>query len=302
MQTIQRHQFSSVLDRRDAPVATVDSGETIVVETEDAQNGYYRVPGSLQPDRLALRPADVYPVSGPIFVRGAEPGDTLAVRVDDIQVDEQGITVGRAGGGLLGDWMRESRGMLIPVVDGVAHFGGRVKIPVRPMIGKMGTAPPLECIRSSTPGPHGGNMDVVDIRAGSTLYLPVYVPGGLLYAGDVHAVMGDGEVCGTGVEIRARLTLTLTVRKGRPASMSWPRLETADDIMVIAADKPAEAAARLACKDMVLWMEEEYGFGRAEAYLLFSLVGDLRICQLVNPLYTVRAVMPKRYLVSGPGA
>lgn len=297
MQIVHKHQASSVLDRRDPPVATVDPGEAIVVETEDAQGGYYRMPENLQPERLALRPTNTYPVTGPIFVRGTEPGDMLVVRVDDIQVDKQGVTVGRAGGGLLGDWMRESRGMIVPVVDGFARFGERIRIPVRPMIGKIGTAPAMEAIRSSTPGPHGGNMDVVDIAAGSVVYLPVSVPGGLLYAGDVHAVMGDGEVCGTGVEIAARLTLTLDVRKGRPASISWPRLETADDIMVIAADKPAEAAARLACKDMVLWMEEEYGFERTEAYLLFSLVGDLRICQLVNPLYTVRAVMPKRYLL-----
>ncbi len=142
-------------------------------------------------------------------------------------------------------------------------------------------------------------MDAVDITVSSTLYLPVNVPGALLYAGDVHAVMGDGEVCGTGVEIPSRLTLTLSVRKGRPAAMNWPRLETADSLMVIAADKPAEAAARLACKDMLMWMEDEYGFTRADAYLLFSLVGDLRICQLVNPLHTVRAVMPKRYLAAG---
>ncbi len=296
MQVVKKDQASNVLDRRDPPAATVDSGETIVLETHDAQGGYYLDPANLSPERLAMRPANSFPVTGPVFVRGAEPGDILAVRVDDIEVASCGATVGRAGGGLLGDWMTESEGKLISVVDGVAHFSDRIRIPIRPMIGKIGTAPALECIHSSTPGPHGGNMDVVDITTGSILYLPVNVPGALLYAGDVHAVMGDGEVCGTGVEIPSRLTLTLTVRKGRPAAMSWPRLETADDIIVIAADKPAEAAARMACKDMLLWMEEEYGFSRANAYLLFSLVGDLRICQLVNPLYTVRAVMPKLYL------
>jgi amidase len=299
MQTVYRNQASSVLDRRDQPVATIDSGETIAVETEDAAGGIYRTAEDVRPERLGERPGGKFPVTGPFFVRGAEPGDTLVVRVDGIELDDQGYTTFRIGGGLLGDWMREAKGMIIPVRDGHAHLGDRLRLPVRPMIGKIGTAPALECIRSSTPGPHGGNMDCVDITIGSTLYLPVNVPGGLLYAGDVHAVMGDGEVCGTGVEIRARLTLTVSVWKGRPASMNWPRVETADAIMVVAADKPLEAAARLACQDMLLWLEEEYGLKRADAYLLFSLVGDLRICQIVNPLYTVRAVMPRRYLDIG---
>lgn len=296
MQVIKRVQSSSVLDRRDIPVATVGSGETFIMETEDAHGGYYRTTDDIRPERLSEpRPDNRFPVTGPVYVQGAEPGDTLAVHIDNIELAGQGATTTRRGAGLLGDWITDSMGLLVPVAAGKAKFNHRFDIPVRPMIGKIGTAPALEAIRSSTPGPHGGNMDCVDITIGSTVYLPVSVPGGRLYAGDVHAVMGDGEVCGTGVEIAATLTLTVSLHKGRPKSMNWPRVETGDAVMVVAADKPAEAAARLACRDMIAWMEEG-GFSRSEAYLLFSLVGDLRICQLVNPLYTVRAVMPKRYL------
>ena len=183
-------------------------------------------------------------------------------------------------------------GKVVQVHDGFVHFNDRIRIPIRPMIGKIGTAPALECLRSSAPGVHGGNMDCPELTVGHTIYLPVNVQGGLLAVGDVHAVMGDAEICGTGVEIRARLTLTIDLRRGRPRAMTWPRIETPEEIITVAAATPVDEALYLAAKEMVLWLEEEHGFDRAEAYLLLGLAGHGRL----GNWFSAYCVLPKAYL------
>ncbi|HEY3107188.1 MAG TPA: acetamidase/formamidase family protein [Chloroflexota bacterium] len=289
MKSLSRDQATYAYSRFDRPVLEVSPGETIRVETEDALGATFRAPEDIAPEGFARL---TYPLTGPIHVRGAEPGDTLAVRVDDIELSDQGVVLYRGGGGVLKDWMSGHAGRIVAIKDGYVHFDQAIKIPVRPMIGKIGTAPALEVIRTSTPGVHGGNMDCPELTVGSTIYLPVEVAGGLLAVGDVHAAMGDCEVCGTGVETRARLTLTIDLRKGRPAAMTWPRVETADAIMTLAAARPLDEALYLAVKDMVLWLEEEYGFERADAYLLLSLAGHAR----PGNWFTGYCLLPRAYL------
>src|SRR5262249_34729520 len=155
----------------------VAPGETIRVETEDALGATFRTGEDIGPQGFARL---TYPLTGPIAVRGAEPGDTLAVRVDGIELSDQGVVLYRGGGRVRKDWLSGHAGRIVAIRDGFVHFDEAIRIPVRPMIGKIGTAPALEVIRTSTPGVHGGNMDCPELAVGSTIYLPVEVAGGLL--------------------------------------------------------------------------------------------------------------------------
>jgi acetamidase/formamidase len=162
------------------------------------------------------------------------------------------------------------------------------------MIGCIGTAPPVEAILSSGMGRHGGNLDAPEVCAGSTVYLPVYVEGALLALGDCHAIQGDGEV--NEVEMRSVVTLSCEVIKGRSPVMSWPRIETAELLVTVAVASPLEEALRQALRDMILWMEELTGMTKQEAYLLAGISGHVRPGQAQISLYSMRCLVPKKYL------
>jgi len=293
MKTLPRERLQYVFSKEVPPIVHIDPGETIVVETEDASSGRIRSPADIVPEKLTRSPYG-NPVTGPIYVNGAEPEDTLWVKIEDIQCDEQGYTLFRDY--RLPGLIKETRAKLVSIRDNMVIFSDRVRIPVRPLIGTIGTAPLYEAVSSLKPGTHGGNMDCPDVTVGSLLMLPVYVPGGLLALGDVHAAQGDAEFCGVGIEVRARVRLTVNLHQGHPPAMTWPRIETEDAIVTVASDKPLEKALELAFQDMILWLEEEHGFERGEALLLVTQVADGRVCQVVNPLFTVRCRFPKAYL------
>ncbi|MFQ6053876.1 MAG: acetamidase/formamidase family protein, partial [Candidatus Bathyarchaeia archaeon] len=173
--------------------------------------------------------------------------------------------------------------------------GGRVlEVEADPFIGTIGVSPEREAITTLSPGRHGGNMDCPEIRPGNTLMLPVFRPGGLLGLGDVHAVQGDGEICGTAVEVPAVVTLRFGLEKGR--SIGWPRVESEEEIMTVCSARPLEDAARLAFRELVGWMVSDYGWETMDAYMFLSLAAKARIAQIVDPLYTVVAKLPKKYL------
>ncbi|MBI2941739.1 MAG: acetamidase/formamidase family protein [Chloroflexi bacterium] len=297
---IRRDRLGYVIGPDVAPALVVDPGATVALETEDALSGRIRTARDQQSERLARfhaeRDAGVIgpnPVTGPIFVRGAEPGDTLVVRIDHIDLDDQGVTRFRKALSPLGDLFAADRIKIVRVADGLVHWSERLRFPARPMVGVIGTAPALEALSSGRPGSHGGNMDCPEIAPGATVYLPVAVPGGLLFVGDCHAAMGDAEIGNTAIEARATVTLTVGLQKGRPAGFHWPRVETPEAIVVVAAGNPLDRTLQAAFRDLILWMEADYGWDRAEAYLLATQVADGRI----GNSETIRAVMPKRYLI-----
>jgi acetamidase/formamidase len=162
------------------------------------------------------------------------------------------------------------------------------------MIGTIGVAPTTEAIATVTPSRHGGNLDTPEITVGNRLYLPVNVKGALFALGDVHATQGHGEVCGTGVEVPARVTVKLNVLKGK--RIEWPRIESRDEIMTVCSARPLEDAARLAVRELVKWLVTDYGLEEYDAYLLLSVAGDVEISQVVDPMYTVVAKMRKQLL------
>jgi amidase len=297
MQRITRDQLTPVFDRRLPPVARVVSGEVFVVETEDSRGGRTRVPEHTTPEYLlAMRKRGYHgnPVTGPIFVETASPGDTLAVHILEQQCDTLGYMGYWPFLFHLEDYFPQPATVLVEIRDGHVIFAGDIRIPVRPVIGTIGVAPPLEAIASGSMGRHCGNVDVQEIAAGSVLFLPVFVEGALLCLGDCHAIQSDGEI--GSVEMRSEVTLRCDVIRGRSPGMLWPRVETAEALVTIGIATPFEEAARQALREMIGWIEERTGMSKHEAYLLAGCVGDWRPGQVQIPHYSMRCIFPKKYL------
>jgi acetamidase/formamidase len=240
------------------------------------------------------------PVTGPIYVEGAEPGDTLLVEVLDIELPEKGTVAIIPGFGSLEGWLNlfEPKRKTCAISDGKIAYetddGRTLEIAADPFVGTIGVSPGFEAITSLSPGRHGGNMDCPDIRPGNTLMLPVSRPGALFKLGDVHAVQGDGEICGVAIEVDAVVTLKFGLRKGW--TIGWPRIESPDEIMTVGSARPLEDAARQAFREMVEWMVTDHGWVRDDAYMFLSIAARARIAQIVDPLYTVVAKLSKRYV------
>jgi amidase len=169
-----------------------------------------------------------------------------------------------------------------------------VVLPYNPHIGTLSTSPEIDSINSLTPDAHGGNMDLPDIGPGSITYLPVRTTGARLFIGDAHACQGDGEVCGVAVEYASTTTTRVDVIK--QWTIEWPRLEREDFIMTIGSARPLEDAARIAYRELVLWLEAEYNFDRWDAYMMLSQCGRVRLGNFVDPKYTVGAAILEHYL------
>ena len=272
----------SVLDPRTPPIANVKPGETLEVETWSA---LARV---------------INPTTGPLYIEGAEPGDTLVVDIINIALPSQGIVGIIPGFGALEGWLNlmEPKRKICKIENNTITYvrddGRKLELKADPLIGTIGVAPEVEAISSLTPGRHGGNMDCPDIRPGNKLLLPVTRPGALFKLGDVHAIQGDGEVCGVAAEVDAMVTLKVSLRKGW--TINWPRIEAPDEIMTVGSARPLEDAARYAYREMVEWMVADYGWDRDDAYMFLSLAGKARIAQIVDPLYTVVAKLSKVHL------
>ncbi|MDO5415421.1 MAG: acetamidase/formamidase family protein [Bacillota bacterium] len=273
------------------PIAAIDVPATIEVATKDCFSNQLREPG----DTLdALDWDATNPVTGPIFINGAQPGDTLKVIIDKIDVDAKGTVCAIEGEGTIGHKVVGSHSKIVPVKDGFAEFSDDIKIPIKPMIGVIGVAPAEGSINSGTPGKHGGNMDNIMVCEEAVLYLPVAVEGGLLALGDVHAVMGDGEVGVTGLEIPADVTLTVEIIKGQ--APEYPILENDEVFSVIVSKETVDEAAEAASELMLEFLEPRMDMKTEEIVMLMSLVGNVDICQIVDPLKTVRFVFPKKYM------
>jgi len=297
LQRITRDNTTVVFDRRDPPVARVRPGERFVVETEDSRSGMTRTPETTTPEHLLAMRARGYhgnPVTGPVYVEGARAGDTLAVHVHEQECDSLGYQGYWPELFHLEDFFDSPSTVLREIRDGKIVMDHGIEIPVRPMIGTIGTAPATEAILSGGMGRHGGNLDTPEICAGSTVYLPVEVDGALLALGDCHAVQSDGEI--GELEMRSVITLSCEVIAGRSAAMAWPRVETEDWLVTVAVASPLEEAGRLALREMIKWIEELTGISKHDAYLLVGLAGHARPGQFQVPRYSMRCLMAKEHL------
>jgi acetamidase/formamidase len=308
MQRVTRDRISYVFDRRLEPVLRVAAGEVFQVETEDSRTGQTRTPETTRPEYVkALRSKGTYygnPVTGPIHVAGAEPGDALSVHIRDMECDTLGYFGYWPFLYHLDEWFKDPVTELVEITGGEVRYTMRtasgphtVRIPVRPMIGCIGTAPALEVPTTSSAGRFGGNLDVPEVGPGNTVYLPVAAPGGMLYLGDCHPYQGDGEV--SGCEMRSVVTLSVQVIKGGLRGMGWPRVETPAHLVTIGAGSPAEAAQWIAVREMILWLEARHGWTKDDARMLLALTGDLRPGQMQVPPYTMRLIVAKEHLPAG---
>jgi acetamidase/formamidase len=182
----------------------------------------------------------------------------------------------------------------INVDERFVYWSDRVTLPYKPHIGTLSCSPELDSINSLTPDNHGGNMDLPDMGPGSITYLPVRSPGARLFIGDAHACQGDGEVCGVAVEYATVTTIHVELIKGW--TIEWPRLENEEVIMTIGSTRPLEDATRIAYRELVLWMEKDFGFNKWDAYMMLSQCGKVRLGNVVDPKYTVGAAISKKYL------
>ncbi len=238
----------------------------------------------------------INPATGPVWVEGAEPGDMLRVDILDIAIADHGVIASAPGFGEMGDRVGEVT-RIVPIRDGKACFEWKrgsetlpLQTPINPMIGVIGVAPESGSIPTGTPGVHGGNMDCKRITKGATLYLPVFAPGALFAVGDLHAIMGDGEVVVCGLEIAGSVTVSFTVIKGK----TWPLplLVQKDDFMTLASARALDDAATMATRNMHDFLVKELSFDETDAAMLLSVNGNLRICQVVDPLKTARMELP----------
>jgi amidase len=278
------------------PVVTVQQGETVVVETTSAFGEFALGPGD---DLSGLDVARCDPLTGPIAVEGAQPGDVLEVQIDEILVEGLGAQGVIPGIGIL-DWPRLPL-EFHPVNDGEIVFPGGLRLAVRPNLGCLGVAPKGEPVPSVLPGDHGGNIDTRFVCAGSVIELPVFHPGALLFLGDCHQLQGDGELCGVAPETDAVVTLRCTVRPG-DGSLRRPRIRTDERLMFIGSAETLEAAGALATADLVGALVAEKGLAEDLAYLLVTVKADLEVCQVVNGLRTARVCIDREFYEGLPPA
>jgi amidase len=273
------------------PVLRVQAPVDLEVETMDCFSNQLRNPE----DTMEQLDWDrVNPATGPVFVEGAEPGDTLKVMIRSIRLNEKGAICCMENEGTLGHMIEGTHLRIVEVDDQVVRYLGKYEIPLRKMIGVIGVAPAEGSVSTGTPGSHGGNMDTVLIGEGATLYFPVAHTGALFALGDVHATMGDGEIGVSGLEIPAEIDLTLEVIKGK--APEYPVVENDEIFGVIVSKKTVDEAINAATELMCRFLEPRMNISRPEIIMLMSLVGQVQVSQVVDPEKTVRFVFPKKYM------
>ena len=291
-------------DPSSPPVLRVRSGDIVDIGTLITNSPERLEAAGVAPDEIEPALRQVYEevtdrgpgghiLTGPIFVEGAEPGDVLEVRILSVELP---IDYGYNGcSGFVRDLCENPRTRILRFDRErmTSDFGSGVTVPLRPFFGSMGVAPPPDSgrVSSTPPGKHAGNIDNRELVAGTSLFIPVHVPGALFEAGDGHAAQGDGEVDQTAIETSLRGRLQLLVHKGHP--LKWPRAETPTHYIVMGFDPDLTEATRIAVREMASFLQEEKGLSQGEAYRLASLAADLRITELVDENVGVHMMIPK---------
>lgn len=293
MKRVTTESVIHVMSKDNVPAIRVLNGETIMVETAK--------PGI--PDEVFTKDYSVEPfpkriltITGPIYVEGCEPGDILKIDIKDIELDVNGKM-----------WMGQWMGILMDEVDhcflkkvkvenNVVYFSDDITFPTTPMIGTIGVAPAGEDIACLIPGEHGANMDALSAGIGNSVYLKAQVKGGLLSIGDVHAAMGLGEVLGTGIEIGSTVTMTLSVIKDM--EIKHPLIETPTHYEYLISHVDLFEASKEATRTAIAFVQEKNHCGFDEAYALVGQTSNLKIMQVVNPVFTISIEIPKNVLKS----
>ncbi|HSG02016.1 MAG TPA: acetamidase/formamidase family protein [Vicinamibacterales bacterium] len=299
---------------------TVTFTPTSGVQTYDVREPVLRIaPGTTVVTRQFSVPGDYYEGGawpgevGPFFIEGAEPGDTLVVRILRLAPNrDTAISRYRPNNisgvaadmrtRMLNDPLPErvfnwqlDRARMVGILELPNSVTKRIEVPLKPMLGRVAVAPASgEAYTGLWPGDFGGNLDAADVTAGATVYLPVFNPGALFYFGDGHALQGDGEIIGSGLETTMDVTFQFDLIKGR--SIRWPRIENDSHIMVAGSARPLVDAMRIAYVELIEWLVADFGFEKMEAFQVASQAGEVRVANIVDPNYTVVAKFPKLLL------
>lgn len=280
-------------DKTLEPAMVVPSGTTVRVRTKDCFGNQIQKP---EDELDGIDWDHTNPATGPIFVEGAVPGGALKVSVGAIEFDNKSVSCTGENEGVCGDRFNAWSTQVCEIDGDELVWDERLRIPLRPMIGVIGVAPEGDPINCGTPGSHGGNMDNTAITAGATLYFPVFADGALFGCGDMHAVMGDGEISVSGAEAAGWATVTLTAMP--ELKLVDPLIENATHFGVIASAETLDAAADRAVHEMLDLICDRTAEDPDMVVMLLSLVGDVQVCQMVDPEKTIRFMVPKYVLDS----
>jgi amidase len=273
------------------PALEVDQGEEVLMETHDCFQGQLRTEQDLVTE---LDWGHINPATGPVYIRGVKAGDVVRVDLLEVTVADSSTMVTIPQEGALGDVITEMETTKLRLEGGEVIYKDRIRIPARPMVGVIGLAPASGQVPNGTPGAHGGNMDCTLIGQGASVYFTAGVDGGLFGAGDMHAVMGDGEIVVCGAETAGELRFKAEVVElpGLPT----PFVENDELVATIYSAETADEAAQGAIHNMHRFLTELAGLPVNDAGMLMSLVGELKFCQVVDPEKTVRFEFPKKVL------
>src|SRR6516164_3454806 len=288
------------------PVLTVKSGDSITIDTVTGppahvpKSGFYVPPELAEIHERAERTLPGHILTGPVAVEGARPGQVLEIRIHDVKLRQDwGYNVIRPLAGTLQDDFHETRLLHIPLdaATGLAHLPWGKTLRLRPFFGVMGVAPPPAWgrITSIVPRAHGGNLDNKELIPGATLFLPIFVEGGLFSCGDGHGAQGDGEVCVTAIETALQGTFELILRP--ELSLAYPRAETPTHFITMGMDPDLDQCVVVALRDMIQLICERSNLSREDAYTLCSLAADLRVTQTVNGSKGVHVMLEKSHVV-----
>lgn len=287
----ENHVFS--MSAQNKAAASCEPGEKVIFETLDCFSD------QIQSEEVLFENTDweaINPATGPLKIKGAEIGDTLKVKIEKIELNEQGVMVTAPEMGFLEEFVTRSETKIIPIENNKALFNDKIKIELNPMIGVIGTSPAAneEAVACGIPAAHGGNMDTKVIEEGTVLYLPVNLPGAMLALGDLHAAMGDGEVSVSGIEIAGEVTVKVDLIKNK--DLSDPILENENTFYTIASGVDLDAAAKKAANNMFRFLQERLPLSNNEIIMLMSAGCNLEISQVVNPQKTARMRVDKELL------
>ncbi len=291
MQRFSSKKVIHVFSPKNKPAYSVENGERVVLESPDCFSGLVKTSKKLFEDVPMER---VNPATGPVRVDGMSAGETLCISIERIKCGPIGIIMCSPKLGILCEDVRKSRTKIVEIRGNKAKFSDDLSIDLNPHVGVLGVSPAKDEFPTFHPGDHGGNMDTVEAREGSRVYLPTFVDGAMFALGDVHAAMGDGEVCGTGIEVPAEVTLSLS--KADDIEVRRPMIETPTEWLSYAAATTLDKAAKLATSDLVRFMMDRRGMDFEDAYMLASVAANLRISQVVDPLMAAKMVISKKYL------
>jgi amidase len=281
------------------PALEVEPGETVTFETNDCFTGQITSEDDLV---TGIDFSRINGATGPVAVMGAEPGDSLVVEILDIRPIEWGVACLIPGFGQLTHHVPEPVTKILTVEDGVITLNGRISFPAKPMVGVVGVATESETVSNGLAGVHGGNLDDHFHAAGATIYFPVRQPGGMFAVGDMHAAMGDGEICFTGVEIAGEVDVRFGLLKGKQAT--WPVTELADRWLPHATAYDYADALRLVSEEAAKLLVDEHGFTIEEAFIFLSVACDAGVAQACKPAEgfgtIARFAIPKLPVCPGP--